>query len=248
MKRGFLGAKKAQHIHDDDAHTINNSLMSGSKPSEICTPTISAPQDYTCIYEESPLILQSDYRIDDSPYFGYFPPRASPGSHTMVYIDADPDRIDAAADWPVWGLPQPKLPYEAPYAIRSAYGGRGLGMFAIRAIPAGTLIAIERPFYVSPQVKAIAPDQVPTVNGGFHRSAMSRLSKQKQAALLSLSNCYPPEEMDEIPGKLGTNQLTLDVTPRPDDSRGLYSGCFETLSRANHSCSPNMKYVRSLHT
>jgi hypothetical protein len=46
--------------------------------------------------------------------------------------------------------------------------------------------------------------------------------------------------MDELPGKLATNYLPVDLTDRPSETQE-YCAAFPTLSRANHSCGPNAK-------
>lgn len=48
--------------------------------------------------------------------------------------------------------------------------------------------------------------------------------------------------MDEVPGKLGTNYLPVDITARPDPAqKEKFCGAFAVLPRANHVCNPNTK-------
>ena len=214
MKRGFFDPPArtrppatsslqpaASHVNHRDASS-GSSLHPASQ--------IAVSSDHTAIYDDSSLvILHADYRLDRSPYFGYFPPLAKEPS--MVFIDSDIERIEAAADWKVWHEPDlPELPEEDKcFEIRSVEG-KGKAMFAKRSIPAGTDIQREvqvylclfgtsrltfgtgRPFYISIQTKNIAPDQG-TKNGLFHRSAASKLGPKQRRDLLALSNCYKPD-------------------------------------------------------
>jgi len=266
MKRGFLTASKASNgtqKRSSDGSNSNWAPESLLKPippasdhgTSATQPSPAAPEeryeievndDQTVIHSDSPLILQSDYRFD-SPYFGYFPPDASNGSHDMVYIDDKVDNIEKAMTWAVWRSSSKTFgdaEAQACFNIVEVHP-KGLAMVASRDIKGGELIHSERPFYVTLQTKAIAPDQGANSGGGFHRSAASRLSYKSRKSLLSLSSCYDPKKVDEIPGKLATNYLPVDVTERPNDDESQearkYCGAFETLSRANHSCGPNAK-------
>lgn len=218
-------------------------------------PTITVKNDYTAVYSDDPLILHSDYRCDSS-YFGYFPPGAKLTGYDMVYIDQDVSRIESAMKWPIWNkaasvsasrnISAARTPSASnPWFEIVQMEGKGVGMRATRDIAAGELIHSERPFYISLQTNSIAKDQDPRRgNGDFHRNAASRLAPQHRKALLELSNCYSREEMDDIPGRLATNYLPVDVTERPADPRKNevpYCGAFPVLSKANHSCGPNAK-------
>ena len=243
MRRGFLGNSK-KYVQDSQpkdplANGNPSDLMQSRRIAEM-DATIKVETDYTVIWQEedSGLILQSDYRFE-SPYFGYFP--AGSSAPEMVYIDDDVTQVEDAFDWPVWKQPALKpIPHnERCFRIHEARG-KGLAMVANRAIKKGECIFTERPFYVSVQTKAIAPDMGVKSGGGFHRNATSRLGEKACRALLDLSNCYKEDEMDEIPGKLGTNYLPVDVAPTQNEKK-KYGGAFQTLSRANHSCAPNAK-------
>lgn len=248
MKREFLDAKRTGGAQTPAARTRAEppkpaqAAAQSHPPSKIPSSLIPTPKDYTAVYQKSPLILISDTRCANpgQPYYAYFPPKALPGGYTTVFVDADLKRLQEAARWPAWNTPVPSLEGGPSYAIREA-PGRGLAMFATRAIPAGTLVIAERPLHVATQMTSIPRDMRPEQGGHADRNALARLSKKTQEAFLSLSNCHPASERDDISGRLATNNLQVDVTPEPDDSMGRYSGCFETLSRANNSCTPNMK-------
>lgn len=236
MLRGFLSFASSS---GPPRRPAGSPLPADASPA---TPArITAPEDYTSVYQESPLIRHSDNRFQESAFFGYFPPSVEAGQHSMVYCDADVERIKKAADWPAWSSPiQP--PEGGPsYSIRS--NGHGLGMYATRAIPAGDLVAAERPIYILP-AKTPLPDPSRDCSADFHRRALSYLSAEKQAAFLALSNSQSTDT-DEILGRILTNIQILEGLSQSESDLEEIGGVFETLSRANHSCSPNMKYVFS---
>lgn len=84
----------------------------------------------------------------------------------------------------------------------------------------------------------VAPDQGPAT-GDFYRSALSRLARPQQQAILALSNCME-KTVDVVAGIMHTNALPVDLQTQPDPDV-KYCGIFPTLSRANHSCAPNTK-------
>lgn len=118
-------------------------------------------------------------------------------------------------------------------------------MFAQRPIKAGELILSERPIVVTYHALTYFHDQT-LANGVFHRAALSGLSQEARAAIMSLKNCFGAE-IDEVPGILRTNYLQVDLVEEPKESDAHF-GCFPTLSRANHDCSPTANYFFSFKT
>ena len=211
MRRGFLGspARSAPVSAQSPINVVQS--VTSSSDNDRAASYVAVSKDYTAIYDDSTaLILQSDYRLERSPFFGYFPPGSKEPS--MVYIDSEVKRIESAADWSIWNeRDMPEVAESARCFEIKDVEGKGKAMIARRDIPAGTLIWKEmcarylsqvaccvsltsslRPFYVSIQTKNIAPDQG-LKSGLFHRSAASRLGVKQRRALLALSNCYEPE-------------------------------------------------------
>ena len=254
MRKGFFASPKAEKpaerpvaasVHSETPESVTEATdeLTIDENAENAEISLPSDEDRTVVHqEENPFILQSDYRFD-SPYFAYLPPSAEPGEAELVFIDDNVDVAEASADWPVWKQPRQDDSSPKSFTI-SAIPGKGLGMIATRDIRKGELICSERPFYVSSKSKLIAPDQGMNT-GYFQRAAASRLGRKQRAQLLALSNHYPADQLDEIPGKLNTNFLPADVTCPPPADRDQYCAAFATLSRANHSCAPNTKYERS---
>ncbi|KAJ7251845.1 hypothetical protein B0H12DRAFT_1119045 [Mycena haematopus] len=109
-------------------------------------------------------------------------------------------------------------------------------MVARRPIAMGELIALERPLVVSRTDVAIAEDQSTT--GIFYQAALSGLSPSARSAIMSLHNCFGPEQ-ETILGTLLTNYQPVTI---PDSLDTEYSGLFPVLCRANHDCSPNANF------
>lgn len=270
MKRGFFNTTPSQACRTSAGHgpsstSTSTSMMPVARVTPATStsgdsdeqPLIQPKHDYTIVEDEDPLILLADHRIQDAPYFGYFPPnKAVP---EMVIIDQDLERIEDAAKWEVWkNACFATQGHEDPCCVLKVLEGKGIAMIASRNIRMGELIHKERyafsptysfpilfmmypyrPILVSIQTYNVAPDQGPKT-GDFYRSALSRLGRQQQKQILSLSNCWG-RSRDAIPGILATNYLPVDMQEGPHHAGRIYCGCFATLSRANHSCIPNAK-------
>lgn len=71
----------------------------------------------------------------------------------------------------------------------------------------------------------------------FRQTALSKLGRPQQEALMALSNAYSLQEKDLIAGIISTNSDKAFLVPKPDHER--VTACFPTLARINHSCVPN---------
>lgn len=207
--RGKMASSSASDASDMHTRTGRNDI------------TLPPDCDFTTIYDDSSssFILQADHRNDSSPFFGYFPLRqcAGPGDngHSMVLIHSNVGKIEDLMQSDVWKATLPDVPENERCFLVESRDGKGMAMIARRDIDAGELIFKERcgackhycvplaricplkprrrrPIYVSAKTKDIMPDQS-LKTGFFHRSAARRLGKKQRAALLSLSNCHPPE-------------------------------------------------------
>ena len=204
------------------------SVLAGSSPGE----------DTTRVLVEIPRLVVADVRLGAvaSPAFLYLPP---PSGRDVVFVDTI-NVLRDVANWPVWEKEPPHAAVDHSYRIAES-PGKGLGMFATRAIRKGELIHDERPIYVTSQSLQMSPDQADDANGTFYHNAMSGLSSDAREAIMALSNSYPTSSVHNLVGTLRTNYLQVDVTPVPDPDSG-YLAVFPTLSRANHSCSPSANY------
>lgn len=119
---------------------INTLTLNSANTDE---PLIKVKDDQTVTWEESPLILLADSRIEDSPYFGYFPPNSR--TPEMVIIHQDLESIEQAANWEIWKKPalKQKEKIELAFEIKPSEG-KGMAMIARRDIAMGELIHAER--------------------------------------------------------------------------------------------------------
>lgn len=239
IKRGFLKNDKTissrREVLVEDIAAPENLLRSQAKK-----PVVSSKHhDTTRVYSENPRIVCADYRYPNAPHFLYLPREES----EIVFIDYL-DSIQKIAQWNVWETPLPSSTEPLPFRIADC-PGKGMGMFAQRPIKAGELILSERPIVVTYHGLTALDDQT-LANGVFHRAALSGLSREARAAIMSLKNSMGAE-IDEVPGILRTNYLQVDLVDEPDEP-DAYIGCFPTLSRANHDCSPTANYFFSFRT
>lgn len=161
----------------------------------------------------------------------------------MVFID-DLDRVKKIAQWDLWKVDERSTtmtPDVLPFRITEV-SGKGMGMFAERLIKTGELVMTEKPIYCA---RGDLRRDNQSTGEAFHRAAISRLSDEARGRIMALKNCF--SDGDILPGILHTNLLAIDITEEPNPAE-RYVGCFPTLSRANHSCSPNVNYFFSFKT
>ncbi|KAJ7108455.1 hypothetical protein C8R43DRAFT_905374 [Mycena crocata] len=123
--------------------------------------------------------------------------------------------------------PRPPSPDTPAFIIADA-GSKGVGMFAIRDIPAGTLLLVEQPIVVAPAIVPVSCKMA------AYNAFLPRISPAACDTLFALSNCKPSAECGPVEGIVSTNASQIDL-PTPDGAE--YGGVFPTVSRANHSCS-----------
>ncbi|KDR68442.1 hypothetical protein GALMADRAFT_257170 [Galerina marginata CBS 339.88] len=152
------------------------------------------------------------------------------GNEAEISCLLDPDLIPFLPN----PLPFANRPNDNPnFCVRQTVH-KGAGMFAVRDIPAGELIVAEHPALILPSGKF--PAEV-------YNELGNRLSKERRAVLLSLSNSRPKEECESpVEGIVRTNALVLELDPKEEiseDKREIYGGVYPFINRANHSCGPN---------
>ncbi|KAG6891018.1 hypothetical protein C0992_010991 [Termitomyces sp. T32_za158] len=167
-------------------------------------------------------------------------------THTLEYPDAPDSPTSLLLDKRIVPyLPTPQAPRLTPldedgttcFEIRPAGPDKGLGMFATRYIPTGSLIYVEHPAIFAP---AVVP-----LTGEARRSAYHSLSEalphHQRDELHTMANCRSPDECALEEGILCTNALVLELG-LPDDidvEAREYGGVFLVINRCNHSCGPN---------
>ncbi|KAJ7659219.1 hypothetical protein DFH06DRAFT_989689 [Mycena polygramma] len=185
----------------------------------------------------------------DSPYFdlaGHLGSRAY-CLHNVVYAEGH-DETATLLDIGVKDLlpalmPAPRVPSPkgTTFAICRTAGKSGLGMVAAQNIPAGGLIVVERPILVAPYIIALQSHP----ESEFYKALLHRLSPEAVACFMSLSNCKPASECDLLEGIMRTNAIaiTLDVPDMPHPELPTHRAIFPNISRCNHSCGPNSKWL-----
>nr|GAT56227.1 predicted protein [Mycena chlorophos] len=234
MKRGFLKTEKASGAR---SRSFNNLNLTTS-----VVPLQNAPfnfSPFSRVISRDPYIVEADDRLrgSDSVQFLFFPSNIP----TSVFVDTLKN-IHTFEKWINQAQRTPPPNSAAPaFAIRGC-AGKGLGVFAQRAIRRGELIMAERPVYVSrPGISTIA-------NSGeaFYESALAGLSPDAQRSVLALRNAQPPDNgVGAILGRLHTNAL---VAKPPFDPSARYLALFPNLCRLNHDCTPNSHYSFSSET
>ena len=139
-------------------------------------------------------------------------------AHERQFTDVPPYAQTNAAK-----LPAQTSPTGEWIEIRES-PGKGLGMFASRDIPTGTLILAEEPlFFIRTTAKKHELDAL-----------VASLTPQQQAAFKSLASFRRDSAETENEAIVHTNCF------RTGENRG---GVFATGSRLNHSCCPNIEYT-----
>ncbi len=189
------------------------------------------------IVSPNPYIVRFDERDESAPCFLYLPP----GRNDMVFVDSL-SNINTVVSWPVWKA----RPQASPLGVFRAQTleGKGVGLVATRLIAAGELICTERPIYVTRYGLQVpwAPNRTlagAKPEGVFYSAALNGLSEDVSEKFYALQNAYPPT-YDLVPGILNTNCLSITIGEAYTSD---YFGCFPTLSRLNHDCRPNAKYM-----
>ncbi|KAJ7616366.1 hypothetical protein DFH06DRAFT_1012975 [Mycena polygramma] len=216
MKKGFL----------------KNRVVKGSSESQVTSGAVVSTE---------PRIICSDPSLAqfDVAHILFIPPQ-----QPQIALVDTLKHCREIAKWPVWRsyLPGRRegVPSEAsePLVVVEDIAGKGRGMVAKALIKAGTLVLSEKPiFVINASVSRSASHT--NENGILQDLGISGLAKEKREKFMELKNSFP--ERNPTVGRLSTNYLTIDLSPTPDLASEVRA-CFETLSRANHSCMPNANY------
>ncbi|KAG5342342.1 hypothetical protein C0989_002813 [Termitomyces sp. Mn162] len=127
-----------------------------------------------------------------------------------------------------------------------------MGMFATRDLAPSDLILAERPLLVVPQrdlnvvfTKA-GHAQPPPVEAmeALLKVCVDRMLPDNRTAFFELHNCHTKDDPGPILGIVRTNGISIRILTEPSklgkDDPLDFSGIFQTMSRINHSCAPNV--------
>jgi hypothetical protein len=125
-------------------------------------------------------------------------------------------------------------------ALENAYRiapsiGKGVGMFATRNIPAGSVMLVENPVFVIPNVMMLG---MSLSKDEMFKMLFDRLQPDVRERALSLWNSKPPDVCGKEEGIVRTNGfgLRLPIPKGENVPDSLHSGTFLDLSRCNHRC------------
>ncbi|KAJ7625287.1 hypothetical protein DFH06DRAFT_1104032 [Mycena polygramma] len=195
----------------------------------------------TRVISEEPHIVTADHSLPfaKAPCYLYVPQ----GKNTTVIVDTSRSVLDLVERSP-WKNPLP--PQKPAYKIRQVEG-KGFGMVATRPIKAGELVIAERPLYVQrfDEIALQNPTDYTHFNGRLILGALEGLAPASQDALRALKNVQGAEN-HVLWGILKTNAIQhhMDADYQGPD----YAGLFPSISRANHSCTPNLQFIFSANT
>ncbi|KAJ7287122.1 hypothetical protein C8J57DRAFT_1652923, partial [Mycena rebaudengoi] len=149
-----------------------------------------------------------------------------------------PDMKKSFTDLP--GFPKPMTQPKIFVHVIRPTPANGLGMFTVRELKMGDLILSERPLFLGAEIALTEGQEAEKTL----EACVARMGPKAKAAFLALANS---RKDGPIAGITRTNRLQTAVragdvlpngqTPPPES---LCSAVCESLSRINHSCSPNV--------
>ncbi|KAJ6504579.1 hypothetical protein C8R47DRAFT_151451 [Mycena vitilis] len=195
----------------------------------------------TRVISEEPHIVTADDSLPfaKAPCYLYVPQ----GKNTTVVVDTSRSILDLVERSP-WK--DPLRAHKPAFKIKQVEG-KGLGMVATRPIKAGELVIAERPVYIQrfDEVTLQIPTDYTYFNGRLVLGALEGLAPASQNAFRALKNVHGAEN-HVLWGTLKTNAIRhrMDADYKGPD----YAGLFPSMSRANHSCTPNLQFIFSAET
>ncbi|MBW0518321.1 hypothetical protein O181_058036 [Austropuccinia psidii MF-1] len=130
-----------------------------------------------------------------------------------------------------------------PYYKMTSILQKGIGMLANCTIPIGTTILSERPVLIMPeQLEAPTRQELDDV----HLAAFDELSFEQQLGLSALASATEDDKCQGHPlvNRIWNNEICFPLASKqsPPESPYPYSAVYLTISRFNHSCSPNARW------
>ncbi|KAG6917993.1 hypothetical protein DXG01_017003 [Tephrocybe rancida] len=221
------------------------------------------PEDY--VYEPPPcLVLDANIDHGDDIGFIFTTIPAQRIDHTLAnnpdgwaecFLRSGKQKraILAAPGYPA---PVPKPPQTRH---RIGPSKHGMGMFATKDLVPNDLIVAERPLLVYPPLLTISeqllssytPAQAIQVHLAqteeYLKIIVDRMVPERRAAYLELHNCHTEDGSGPIMGIARTNGIDLKIPISAgvnESEKDLLraAGVYDTISRINHSCTPNASW------
>jgi SET domain len=232
----FLTGLKIRRASERDTFSILTSAFSTRRDGGLVS---------TSSYIQSAL-LRCPHRLYDarmgdlSPHFLFIP-----SSNPKIVLIDTLCSLKAIARWKLWesnaGFTFQDSPSDStPFSVVNVSKDKGVGMVAKHFIKAGELIFSELPILVLNTI-SLGADQYLN-DGSMQWAALSELVPKRRDSYLALKNSFG-EEVHAVPAILRSNYFGVDLSDCPNDQKNCgIMGIFPTLSRANHSCTPNAGY------
>ncbi|KAF7295986.1 Aldehyde dehydrogenase [Mycena kentingensis (nom. inval.)] len=257
MKRGFLKTAKQRPLGPSVAATLGV-----SSPDAAASDTPAPPMEYRRMPYEK---LDRKIELPDEPkreFLKMIPGEDQPYSIRYTRVPPYETNVEPTTEcmfktgtkemlYSDPNFPNPLPPQPSPPAFRVAPSpGKGIGLFAERALKQGEAVLVERPLLVTPVGSDLEspPEYTPAqhnqhVLNELERGVemlLSRMEEKHRAAFLELYNSHTDDGSGPLVGRIRTNAVGIGgLTPGDDELSGHYSATCEFISRINHSCSPN---------
>ncbi|KAJ7608660.1 hypothetical protein FB45DRAFT_845823 [Roridomyces roridus] len=245
MKRGFLNSSKAKKrpVGSPPRETIYHRLPIGKQNVEV-------PAGYdakTHFIERDPRLGTGvgGMTITTVPFVDFEGYPGEPRCECLFHAGSK----EVLMNLP--GFPQPMQQPPTTTFRLSDTPGKGVGLFATRALKTGDLVFSDRPlllcatgiptdvpeFFTQEQVAQQSLRDLEKMVG----YCVQRMDAETKEAYMALKNSHLEDGSGPLVGILRTNGIGLEgLRPGVTDPTQFYSAVCKNLSRFNHSCSPNM--------
>lgn len=129
-----------------------------------------------------------------------------------------------------------------PYYEMKHISNKGIGMLATRDISCGSIIISERPGLILPE-RLEAPSC--RLLDNVHLVVFDELAYDLQRHIAALAPAVPDDDQENHPlvNRIWNNEICIPINAHdPSQKSFLYSAVYPTMSRFNHSCTPNSRW------
>jgi hypothetical protein len=224
-----------------------------SKPSSKVSSAQPAPSPTTVVLAQStsnpipPTPLPKGVLFNTSPsdsgvtlHWSFHPSSATPTSPTATTCLFITSRSAAVLHSTTYfrspSPPALSLASSPPLYEQRSTSSKGIGLFATKDVPAGSLVLQDRPLLVFDSERGPSRNQANAV----FTHALSYLRRDLQAQFLGLTTCFAGSET--IWGRIETNGAPIINLEGAGDAADAvtYTGVFPIFSRINHACDANV--------